>query len=235
MPDMFSRDPGDPPQFEAANVNEVERVAAKELPRRLRGVFCGCREVMVMAASALLPTFVTAMDGPAAPTGHPPAMRLLTEALPGRAAPQQPAFADLQLPISPESAMRRVQSVPLSLFIADHRLAVVAAPVPDQPGLMIRAPGHVSAMADLFEWIWHRVPEPVADLDALDRRRTAVLAGLAEGLTDAAVANRLRLTERTVRRDVSALMHRAGVASRFQLGAHAQSLGWLGGAPPGGG
>lgn len=184
---------------------------------------------MVVVAKALLPTL---MSVAALTADHPPAMRILAEeALRDRV---------LELSRTPSGASadtRWVESVPLSLFIADRRLAMVTTST-DQPGLLIREPGYVMAMTDLFEFMWQRVrdQEPPAGTGQADPaaapgppqdRRAAVLNGLAAGLTDAALANRLDLTERTVRRDVSALMHRAGAVSRFQLGARAQSLGWL--------
>ncbi|MBW1598593.1 response regulator transcription factor [Streptomyces sp. JJ38] len=50
---------------------------------------------------------------------------------------------------------------------------------------------------------------------------------LVRGLTDRAVARRLGLSERTVRRMVAHLMDRLGAASRFEAGARAVERGWL--------
>lgn len=50
---------------------------------------------------------------------------------------------------------------------------------------------------------------------------------LAGGLTDEAMARKLGLSERTVRRLVSEPTERLGAASRFQAGVCAVRLGWL--------
>jgi DNA-binding NarL/FixJ family response regulator len=47
------------------------------------------------------------------------------------------------------------------------------------------------------------------------------------GLTDVSVSKVLGISTRSVRRQVAALEERAGVASRFALGATAMRLGWL--------
>lgn len=151
--------------------------------------------------------------------GHSgPAIRVLSDARPS---------ADTVPAPTGGSIFRRIASVPLLLVVADHRHAMVALPRQhDQVAVRMAIPEVIPALVEVFEFLWRSVPAgPARRL--LNERQARIVAGLAEGLTDAAVAARLDLTERTVRRDVSALMREAGVVSRFQLGARAQSLGWL--------
>jgi DNA-binding NarL/FixJ family response regulator len=51
---------------------------------------------------------------------------------------------------------------------------------------------------------------------------------MAQGLQDDAIARRAGISTTTVRRHISAIMHRLGVSSRFAAGAAAQRPGWRG-------
>lgn len=67
---------------------------------------------------------------------------------------------------------------------------------------------------------------PEGDWHPTGRHRELVRM-LAGGLTDEAMARKLGISERTVRRLVSELTERLGAASRFQAGVCAVRLGWL--------
>ncbi|MFJ5229289.1 LuxR C-terminal-related transcriptional regulator [Kitasatospora sp. NPDC088391] len=67
-------------------------------------------------------------------------------------------------------------------------------------------------------------PGSAAGPNVLERR---LLALLAEGLTDAAVARRLSVSVRTERRMVAELMHRLGAHSRFDAGVRAARRRWI--------
>jgi len=54
-----------------------------------------------------------------------------------------------------------------------------------------------------------------------------VLKMLASGFTDEAVARRLDVSLRTVRRMMSRLMKMLGTRSRFETGARAAERGWI--------
>lgn len=57
-----------------------------------------------------------------------------------------------------------------------------------------------------------------------DRRILALMAG---GATDDAIARHLGLGRRTVARRVSAILDRLGATTRFQAGVQAARCGWL--------
>ena len=134
------------------------------------------------------------------------------------------------------SRIRTAPSLPLSALITDRRTALLSLRTPPGeaagPVLLVTRPGHVSTLLSVFDHLWNTAypaPPPEAFLpEGRSRRRCrAVLDLLAEGLTDGAVAARLGIAERTVRREVNGLMQSAGATSRFQLALRAQELGWL--------
>jgi DNA-binding NarL/FixJ family response regulator len=64
------------------------------------------------------------------------------------------------------------------------------------------------------------------DPDRVDEADAQMLALLLAGLTDQAVATQLGTSLRSVQRRIAALMDRAGVNTRIQLGWHASRNGW---------
>lgn len=124
--------------------------------------------------------------------------------------------------------VRMVKEVPLKLIVCDGEMAMLplhgrGADV--TPSLVLRG-GLVNIAQSLFEVVWERARPYSAtgmDIDALD---IEVLRLLLAGLTDSAVAGQLGLSSRTVQRRIQALMVRAGVNSRMQLGWHARHHGW---------
>ena len=82
----------------------------------------------------------------------------------------------------------------------------------------------VLALRALAESEWDRAR--AAD-DALAPSEDTLLRLLAEGKTDTAVAARLGVSPRTVRRHAAGLMGRLGATSRFEAGARAAQRGWI--------
>ena len=60
-------------------------------------------------------------------------------------------------------------------------------------------------------------PEGVLDRQGVTRREAEVLAAVAERLSNAEIAARLRLSERTVESHVSSLLHKLGARNRLDL------------------
>jgi DNA-binding CsgD family transcriptional regulator len=109
---------------------------------------------------------------------------------------------------------RRVVSPPTSLTVLDRRVALLPAD-PDDPGggcLEIWSRPLVSSLIALFDRHWSAASVPLRSA-----REEEVVALLAEGWTDAVVARRLGISERTVTATVRTLMDRYSARSRFQL------------------
>ena len=81
--------------------------------------------------------------------------------------------------------------------------------------------------------LWDRATplKPIREAPSGDRLPPAqqkVLELMAEGLNDDKIARRLAISTTTVRRHITAILHRLGVSSRFAAGAAAQRKGWIG-------
>lgn len=116
---------------------------------------------------------------------------------------------------------RVAQALPLSLVALDDTVVLVARPdrtraVTDRDAVL--------ALRALAESEWDRAR--AAD-DALAPSEDTLLRLLAEGKTDTAVAARLGVSPRTVRRHAAGLMGRLGATSRFEAGARAAQRGWI--------
>ena len=129
-------------------------------------------------------------------------------------------------------AQLRVHPLPLHrLLILDRSTAILSRGAPgadDQAALAITTPALVSMLLDLFEFWWGGAQDLVATPDqAPNTVEREILSLLREGLSDQAIARRLSISDRTVRRVLSDLSRRAGTQSRFQLGVRATQLGWV--------
>lgn len=124
--------------------------------------------------------------------------------------------------------LHRVTAEPfLPLLIIDRRIAFVLVD-PDEPdaaALMIRQPGIVAALVNLYEALWSRA----ADLEALDLTATEarVLRALAAYGKDETAARELNMSLRKYRAHVADLMSRLGATTRFQAALRAVERGWL--------
>lgn len=128
---------------------------------------------------------------------------------------------------------RTVPSLPLRMLVVDETVAVLPAD-PDRPGpdaVVLHGRGIVSALVALFDQVWaNAVPlEPTVrgSGEELTRQELELLRILAQGHTDEAVARKLGVSLRTVRRMMADVMARAEAKSRFQAGMRAVQMGWL--------
>ncbi|MFI6502447.1 helix-turn-helix domain-containing protein [Nonomuraea typhae] len=114
--------------------------------------------------------------------------------------------------------------MPGDLAVFDRQVALVGLPGDPSCLMEITSPLLIAGLCTLFERCWldaghRRQPTP---------RQYALVALLCAGLTDAAAARRLGVSERTVATEVRALMDLYGVAGRLQLGlALASTMGDL--------
>ncbi|MGW6415925.1 helix-turn-helix transcriptional regulator [Streptomyces sp. NPDC055055] len=142
----------------------------------------------------------------------------------------QPSGSDnLDAALVEGTCVRTVRAIPLKLIICDGEVAMM--PLHGQgtevnPSLVLRG-GPVNVARALFEAVWERArpyTERTWEIEAVDARLMRLLLA---GLTDTTAAAQLGLSTRTVQRRIQALMVRAGVSTRLQLGWHARDHRWV--------
>ncbi|MEV6521004.1 helix-turn-helix domain-containing protein [Longispora sp. NPDC051575] len=113
---------------------------------------------------------------------------------------------------------RRVALIPLTLGATDTHTRILVHPSP-----------LLSTLIMCFDLLWERAT-PLAGRERDEGpgpRDRAMLAMLAAGMKDRAVARALGVTERTVTRRITLLMAHLGVETRFQAALQASRRGWL--------
>jgi DNA-binding CsgD family transcriptional regulator/predicted transcriptional regulator len=152
------------------------------------------------------------------------------------------------LPISAAGEQARTRpELPVKMLICDDEFALIPAAVTsrsiDTTFLIHRSP-ILDALIALFEAEWARatpIPGTPAAPGAAaaaaagapgapgapDSETASLLAMLAAGMTDAAIARSLSWSMRTTQRRMRQLMTDLGVTSRFQAGVAAREKGWL--------
>ncbi|MFC6022203.1 LuxR C-terminal-related transcriptional regulator [Plantactinospora solaniradicis] len=130
--------------------------------------------------------------------------------------------------------VRTMPDVPADATVVDEAVAMLPTELRDsRPSgvAMFRLPSVVGTIVELFERVWPSavslMASDVPDGAGLTARERELLALLSVGCTDESAAARLGISVRTVRRMMSALMHRLGARSRFQAGIKAADRGWL--------
>ena len=129
---------------------------------------------------------------------------------------------------------RLLPRVPMKMKLADHSVALLPLTATGTAGaLLVQAPVITAALREYFELLWDKATpitpqRPAAAAPRLPAAQQRVLALMAEGLHDDAIARRAHLSITTVRRHIAALMKRLDVTSRFAAGAAAQRRGWIG-------
>ncbi|HXB48321.1 MAG TPA: helix-turn-helix domain-containing protein [Streptosporangiaceae bacterium] len=142
------------------------------------------------------------------------------------------------IPSSAAGELARTRpELPIKLIISDDQLALIPAAVSsrsiDTTFVIHRSP-ILDALVALFEAEWVKatpIPGTAATPGAADGMpdpETAILlAMLAAGMTDAAIARSRSWSMRTTQRRMHQLMTDLGVTSRFQAGVAAREKGWL--------
>jgi DNA-binding CsgD family transcriptional regulator len=135
---------------------------------------------------------------------------------------------------SPGTQTRLLPNIPMRLKLADHTTALLPlTPSGTTTALLIRAPVVLAALRDYFDLLWERAtpltaPPPAGPrADRLPPAQQHILELMAEGLPDAAIARRAQISITTVRRHITAIMHRLGAESRFAAGAAAHRRDWI--------
>jgi DNA-binding CsgD family transcriptional regulator len=125
-------------------------------------------------------------------------------------------------------AVYTAPNVTQRIAIFDRKVALVPIDPHDhfRGCLIVRAPAVISGLLSLY----HEVVARATRLEIppeIGSTRHDVLVMLAAGDKDEAIARRLNVSPRTVRRAISTLMIECGADSRFQLAIAAVRLGWL--------
>lgn len=93
--------------------------------------------------------------------------------------------------------------------------------------LIVRQPGVVATLLDLFERLWDRATDLEPAGDGLNEAERRVLDLLSRSSKDETAARELGVSVRTYRKHVAALMERLGASTRFQAARLAAERGWL--------
>ncbi|WP_207926975.1 helix-turn-helix transcriptional regulator [Actinocrispum wychmicini] len=114
-------------------------------------------------------------------------------------------------------------------LLIDRRVAVVPADRQDSAGVLlaVTTPSLVTALVETFTQRWATAASWATVCGQPDEFEQSVLRHMVAGKTDDAVAGKLGVSARTVRRHVTMLMERVGARSRFELGYRAAEFGWL--------
>lgn len=127
--------------------------------------------------------------------------------------------------------VRVARRVTHRLVIADRRVALVASKADTMglPYLFLHEPALVTSFADQFEALWRSAQSVgVGPEDTLsDAGVREILQVLLSGATDEVAARQLGISDRTVRRRVSAVMTLLGATGRFEAGVKAVQAGWV--------
>ncbi len=127
---------------------------------------------------------------------------------------------------------RILPGLPTKMIIADDRRAMIPLdPDGEADGatLVIHPSGLLTALISIYDTLWG-VAAPISGprrTPGLSDQERAILTLMVAGVTDDAIARRLRISRRTVVRHSARLFERLGAKTRFQAGAQAVRRGWL--------
>jgi len=166
-------------------------------------------------------------DAASAKTGAPLGRQIVERGVRVRMLGLPPADQDLHVDAAlfdqPFFTYREAPTMPMKLLVIDRRIALFPADPADleRGYLEISQPGVVRGLVLLFEHHWANATDPreqgVPDLVLSDRERELTTL-LAHGHTDVSAAAQMRVSARLITKMMRALMDRAGVENRFQLG-----------------
>jgi DNA-binding NarL/FixJ family response regulator len=145
------------------------------------------------------------------------------------------AFDRAMAAVADGEQARVSNEVPMKLAVADgsHALMPLTNDGVVDAALVVRSPSVVAALVQLFELLWRQAsPLPAWDGDPASATHeetvdTGLVALLATGLKDEAIARDLDVSVRTLRRRTSALLELLGARNRFQAGVQAARRGLI--------
>ncbi|MEP7043167.1 MAG: helix-turn-helix domain-containing protein [Dokdonella sp.] len=140
------------------------------------------------------------------------------------------AVKRMRLDIEAGEEVRVFPQLPFKMLIIDRRIGLLALHVhkPDGPSLLVRSSALLDALYALFENLWERATPVVftrsgvlksgGQASRLPPSADDLIALLAVGLNDKAIAHELGISASTLNRRIAELLKGADASSRFQLG-----------------
>lgn len=130
--------------------------------------------------------------------------------------------------------LRTIPVLPIRMVIFDRETAVLPIDPENSTGVMVvQCRGILTVLGEYFDQIWDAAiplgasPGPDDEMGDPSAAERVALKLLAQGFTDEAVARRLDVSLRTVRRMMARLMTMLGTRSRFEAGVRAAKRGWV--------
>jgi sugar-specific transcriptional regulator TrmB/DNA-binding CsgD family transcriptional regulator len=131
----------------------------------------------------------------------------------------------------------RLGDVPVKLAVADRHTALLPLNSENDSAvdiaLVVRPSALLDALVSLFEVLWQgATPLVLTKIKPVSETRPSdadVLALMAAGMKDDAIARQLGVSPRTLQRRLHDLLDRLGARTRFQAGLIAARKGWLDG------
>lgn len=128
--------------------------------------------------------------------------------------------------------------VPIKLVLVDDKyglIPMIRSPQPSDAAILVHRSEVLDGLSALFERVWDsarpvRTVQALAkasEADAFTAQQQKFLELLANGYKDESIAKALRMSRRTVQRQVRALLQALGADTRFQAGMEAARRGWL--------
>ncbi|MEU3031258.1 helix-turn-helix transcriptional regulator [Streptomyces incarnatus] len=209
-------------------------IGPEEIHRRLAGFAASAeREVMTFAPGGAHPAEELAAS-------RTPNARLLERGIRMRTIyldslrNHQPTLHHVHWLSDRGAEVRTAASLPVRMVIVDRCQAVLPLRSADARigAVVIRSEATVLALCALFESIWEKATpfgngRASVDAHGLSAQEAEVIRLLAAGLTDQAIAPRLGVSDRTIRRIAADLMERLNARSRFEAGVRAVQQGWI--------
>jgi AraC-like DNA-binding protein len=145
-------------------------------------------------------------------------------------------LARIRAEVSAGEEGRVLPELPLKMLISDESLAIVPLLDPSADGepaaLLVRPSVLLDSLISLFEALWRAATPVVLTAEGVEQagddlqvRQLVELLG--SGLTEERLARLLGISERTVRRRLTAARETLGVSTMFQAGVAAARRGWV--------
>lgn len=135
--------------------------------------------------------------------------------------------ADAELHLERGALVRLGRAMPPGAMLLTATGAIVTTRAEGDGHVVVHDPAVLRTLRSLADLLWQRAEPLPARAEPPSPAERELLHMLTEGLTDQAVARRLGMSERTVRRLMAQLMERLNARSRFEAGVRAVEHGWI--------